>query len=50
MYVCNTKVNTIESEIKQIFNKKFKKHNDGTEYFIGAPDEMCKYIMNVLCK
>ena len=40
----NTRVNTIENVIKKIFNEKFKKHNDGTEYFIGSPDEMCKII------
>jgi len=42
----NTHVNTIENIIKKIFNEKFKKHNDGTEYFIGSPDEMCKIIFN----
>jgi hypothetical protein len=42
----NTQVNTIENVVKKIFNEKFKKHNDGTEYFIGSPDEMCKIIFN----
>lgn len=44
--VCTTKVNSMENVIKTLFNEKFKKHNDGTEYFIGSPDEMCKIIFN----
>lgn len=44
--VCTTQVNSIENVIKKLFNEKFKKHNDGTEYFIGYPNEMCKIIFN----
>ena len=35
---------SIETEIKKIFRKKFKKHDDGHEYFEGCPKEMLSII------
>lgn len=42
---CNTSyLKKVEDKIIKIFNKKFIKHNDGREYFIGNPDKMYKII------
>jgi thiol-disulfide isomerase/thioredoxin len=38
----------IEKQIKELFNKKFNRHPDGTEYFIGNPNEMLKIIYDTV--
>lgn len=38
----------VESNIKQQFRKKFQKHIDGNEYFIGDPNVMLRIIYNNL--
>ena len=46
---CNPEiVFDIEAKIKEIFGIKFNKHNDGTEYFIGNPNEMLKIIYETI--
>lgn len=43
--ICDYKnVFDVEEKLKKIFNEKFKKHLDGTEYFIGNPTVMANII------
>ena len=46
----NDRVESIEQNIKVIFDCKFKRHNDGYKHYIGDKDEMMKIISIVVCK
>jgi hypothetical protein len=38
----------IKRELKKLFNKSFQNHSDGTDYFIGNPNDMVSIICETL--